>query len=200
MKKTIATIFLLSWVVVASYALTLMHSWHYSDLSPKGSISLSELTFQNSEQNLGVIHFITPMCGCSREVYKHLMKEGPLDNKAYNEKIIIIDDFKDGIANELTKRGFDVFKLSNEEAKKIFDGEVRGVPLLTIYDQTLTTQYVGGYSEKSITPFTKINYRKFLQKIETKKKVKPLPVIGCAVSKEYQKLLDPFGLKYGEVL
>ncbi len=200
MRKAVGIALSVFWISTVSYGVTMMHSWHNSDLSPRSKVEIEEVRFGLSTQSYGVIHFITPMCGCSREVFKHLMKEGPLDQKNYNEQVIVIDDFKDGVTKELEERGFNVSRLNTKEAERFFGGEVRGVPLLTIFDRSYKTKYVGGYTEKSITPFTKINYKKFLEKIERNKKVVSLPVIGCAVSKQYQKLLDPFGLKYGEVL
>ncbi len=199
MKKALVFGFILSWVTLASYGVTLMHSWHYSDLSPKEELSFTHIKFSDETQKAGVIHFLTPLCSCSKEIFKHLVKKGPLDKKIYLEKVVLIDDLNEEFAKPLIEKGFDVHLIESEKAKHIFDGEIRGVPLLTIYGRDLKTQYVGGYSDKSITPFTEINYRSFLEKIEKNLEIKSLPVIGCAVSKEYKKLLDPFGLKYGVV-
>jgi hypothetical protein len=199
MKKFLASTFLVVWIAATSYAVTMMHSWHYSDLGPKNKISFKKLDFSNSEQNIGVIHFLTPLCSCSKEVFKHLVDKGPLQNKVYKERVILIDDQKKEFMNTLLAKGFDVVNLDSETIKTQFEGDIKGVPLLAIFDREFKTRYVGGYSDKSITPFTQINYRNFLEQLKTKQKIKSLPVIGCAVSKEYKKLLDPFGLKYGVV-
>ena len=199
MKKAFSIGLILSWITIASYGVTLMHSWHYSDLSPKQTLKFNELKFIGEEQKFGVVHFLTPLCSCSKEIYKHLIGKGPLTSSLYAERVVLIDDFKEEFSKPLRDKGFEVYLIESEKAKNIFDGEIRGVPLIAIYDRELKARYVGGYTGKSITPFSKIDYRSFLTKVENKEKLESLPVIGCAVSKEYKKLLDPFGLKYGVV-
>ena len=83
--------------------------------------------------------------------------------------------------------------------EKDLKDSLKGVPLLVIYDKQKNAKYVGGYSDKVITPLTKINIDPFLNNIRNKREVSSLPVKGCAVSKEYQKILDPFGIKYTEI-
>lgn len=184
-----------SWVIAVSAVITILHSWHYADLGPGKN---KQVEFKNLlpkiKEGHGVAHFITPACSCSQQVYKHLLSRKPLEN----ELAIIIDDNELEFEKNLKAKGY---KVQLIETKKL-DAEkadmIKGVPLLVIYDNNLETQYVGGYSDKSITPFTKINIQSFLNNIEKKRKIASMPVIGCAVSKKYQKLLDPLGLKYQE--
>lgn len=196
MKKKIGIVLLMFWVGVVSYGVTLMHSWHYADLSPEKSVALPD----DLSAKKGVLHFITPLCSCSKEIYKHLISKGPLEGSKYNEKVIVVDDKKNEFSTSLRTAGYEVEKVDSAEMMKRYGSDIRGVPLLVIYNDEKVPLYVGGYTNKSITPFTEINYRSFLTKIENKEKIEKLPVIGCAVSDEYKKMLDPFGLKYGESL
>ena len=112
------------------------------------------------------------------------------------EFVYIIDDNDKDYETLLNKRGYITYSFTSESLKKKFAAEVKGVPLLIIYDKLRTTQYVGGYSDQLITPFTKINVMSFIEDLSKGREVASLPVKGCSVSKEYQKILDPLGLKY----
>lgn len=194
MKKSHGLL-IISWVLAVSTVITLMHSWHYADLSPDKSAHLEiEKLLPKIHSGHGIAHFITPTCSCSEQIFKHLMSRSPLSN----EMAIIIDENDLAFGKNLASKGYKVQyirtkKLTPEKAEMI-----RGVPLLVIYNQKMQTQYIGGYSDKSITPFTKIDIRSYLEKLKLNRKIASKPVVGCAVSKKYQQLLDPLGLKYQE--
>ena len=89
-----------------------------------------------------------------------------------------------------------MINFSTQELKSRFSTSIKGVPLLVIYNKEKTTHYIGGYARAAITPLTDINITQFLTTLRQGKKLSSLPVIGCTVSKKYQTLLDPLGLKY----
>ncbi len=189
-------LFIVSWLGLVSYVITLMHSWHYADLSP---IDLSTTVVSKwfpkvKERELGVIHFLTPKCSCSQQIFTHLLERAPL---AF-ELALVIDDTKDQYSTRLKKKGYLVKSINTKKLDEELASAIKGVPLLVIYDDKKITKYVGGYTDKVITPFTKIDIKQFLNKIKNNRTIASLPVMGCAVSKQYQKLLDPFGLKYQE--
>jgi hypothetical protein len=110
--------------------------------------------------------------------------------------IVLIDDKAGAYTKKLHKKGFSVTSTNFTEAKKKYSDSITGVPLLVIYDSNKKTRYAGGYSQQLITPFTKIDIKSFLSKISEGRSVASMPVKGCSVSKDYQKILDPLGLKY----
>lgn len=190
---------LICWVTGISAVVGYMHSWHLVDLSPKNQSKISIESFSSDVKNFGVIHFLTPACSCSQSILDHLLKRAPIDIERAKEAVVLFDDSKDQMKSKLLKNGYQVFSLDSKEINKENEGAIRGVPLLVIYDKDKITKYVGGYSDKAITPFTEINISEYLKSIEMGKKLATNPVIGCAVSNEYKKLLDPFGLKYTEI-
>lgn len=175
-----------------------MHSWHYIDLSPTSDSPVRLSEYLPKVENYGVVHFLAPRCSCSQSIYKHLMKRGPIDFKNSQETIIVIDDNELNFSGTLTSKGFKTFNLTPEKMSKDFSESIQGVPLLVIYNKNFATQYVGGYSDQSITPFTEINIKSYLISMEQGRDIASKPIIGCATSKEYQNILDPFGLKYQE--
>lgn len=173
-----------------------MHSWHVIDLKPldfnKKNLSDSIPT----AQSFGVIHFLTPECSCSEHIFKHLLKRGPINSDGVVETAVIINDNELNFAKKLKSKGFITNSFSSSSINEKFKNSIKGVPLLVIYDSNKISRYVGGYVSKSITPFTEINILPFLKELKEGRTIASKPVIGCAVSKEYQQILDPFGIKY----
>ncbi len=190
--------FLVAWIITISAIVGIMHSWHLADLSPVDKKSLTIKDYSSDVKNFGIIHFLTPACSCSQSIYEELISRPPYKEDWAKEAVVLIDDSKNVMKPHLLSKGYKVISLSSKSIDKNNKGSIRGVPLLVIYDKKKVTRYVGGYSAQAITPFTDINIESFLKKIESGAEVDSLPVIGCAVSKEYKKLLDPFGLKYTE--
>jgi len=172
-----------------------IHSWHFADFSPnQEKINISAIVHDTN--NLGVIHFITPKCSCSKEIFNHLMQRGPISEDRAIESVVIVDDNRLNFHDKLKERGFSTKAFTSEELLARVSTSMKGVPLLIIYDQDKTIQYIGGYSENLINPLVKINIMSFIDKIALGESVKSFPVKGCSVSEEYKKILDPLGLKY----
>lgn len=192
-KKQLLFVFI--WVISISLVIGSIHSWHYAEYN----ISQKSLKLDNikvAKNHYGVLHFLTPTCSCSEKILSHLLKRGPLKREVGIEKIVLIDDTPENYTQKLKERGFDIDHYSFEEATKKYSESIRGVPLLIIFNDEKEAKYVGGYSDKLITPFTNIDIKKFLTEIKSGRAIASLPVRGCAVSKEYQTILDPLGIKY----
>ncbi|CBW28075.1 putative membrane protein [Halobacteriovorax marinus SJ] len=196
--KFLKVLLLICWVIGISAIVGVMHSWHLIDLSPEKSMQLSISQYAKGVNKFGVIHYLSPQCSCSNTIVNHLLKRGPLNPEESKELVVLIDDFQNKTERLLKKRRFSVVSLNSKELSKESDGAIRGVPLLVIYDRNQVTKYVGGYSEKSITPFTQIDIKEYIKTLKEGRGIASKPVVGCAVSKEYKELLDPFGLKYTE--
>lgn len=191
--------FLFIWVVSVSAVVGVMHSWHYVNLSPSEPTALSIENYSSNIKSYGVVHFLTPACSCSKNIFNHLMSRAPYDPQEIKETVVLFDDNQDSMSSKLQNKGYEVLSLLSSTINKQDKGSVRGVPLLVIYNKNKVTKYVGGYSEQAITPFTDINVAGYIAELEKGRTISSKPVIGCAVSKEYKKLLDPFGLKYREI-
>jgi len=194
--KKIYWVILMFWVTTISAVMTYFHSWHYVDLAPlnKEEIILSDKL--PDVKNYGVVHYLTPGCSCSHHVFKHLNSRFAYSSLLAKESVVVIDDNELDFAAKLSNQNYNVIKTSTNKMSEGFTESIIGVPLLVIYDHNRVVKYVGGYSDSAVTPFTDVDISSYLNKIENGLEVKSNPVIGCSVSKEYQKLLDPFRLKY----
>ncbi len=184
-------------MIGVSFFITTLHSWHnvsFKFNEPQSRNFIPHLVNEIKEHN--VIHFLTPACSCSKVIFDHLLTRAPLSDANHSEKIVLLDDLDFEITRKLQASGYDVTTLRMAELKEDLKSAVMAVPLLLIFDSEKDLRYAGGYSEKIITPFSKIDVLDFLAKIKQGDKLTSYPVKGCAVSKEYQKLLDPMGIKY----
>lgn len=194
--KKLGGIFLFIWVLGISFVATSLHSWHMADLSPREENLKQLKVFASDFKEHNVLHFLTPKCSCSHNIFDHLLNRGPLETLETSEKVVVIDDDKNEFVSKLKNHGYKVVDLKTKNLSKELSGAIKGVPLLVIYDKNRFARYAGGYADKVITPFTKINIKKFLNEIRSGRSIASMAVKGCAVSKEYQKILDPLGIKY----
>ena len=197
MKKS-HYLFIICWVGGITLIVGYIHSWHLVDLKPQSEITLSfNKMIPDVSDEFGVIHFLTPLCSCSEQIFKHLVERGPL--KEEKEVVILVDDSQGVFQRPLEEKGYSTKLISTDKLSEEFKSAIQGVPLLVIYEKNKKVRYAGGYYEKAITPFTKIDIKKFTDSLHEGREIASLPIIGCAVSEEYKKILDPFGLKYQEI-
>lgn len=197
MKNKLLLVLASGWMIGVSFFITTLHSWHnvsFKFNEPQNPDFMSHLVNDIKEHN--VIHFLTPACSCSKVIFNHLQTRAPLTNADHSEKIVLLDDKDLEISKKLKASGYDVTNIKMDELKEDLRKAVMAVPLLLIFDKNKDLRYAGGYSEKIITPFSKIDVFDFLSKIKLGNKLTSYPVKGCAVSEEYKKLLDPMGIKY----
>lgn len=195
MKNFLAYFITFAWIIGISGAISQLHAWHQVDLSPKGAqIDVSNLFAPTN--TYGAVHFLTPMCSCSTVIFDHLLERKPISS--ITETVVVIDDNQKNYVSLLKDAGYKVIKTTKEELARKYHNALKGVPLLAIYDKESTIQYLGGYSSKTITPFSKIDISKFIEDLDNKKSIASYPVKGCSVSKSYQQLLDPLGIKYAK--
>jgi hypothetical protein len=183
-KKIFAITLLSSWVLGILYTTTKMHGWHWvSFKTDRNPANVSEVV----TNNWGMVHVLGQGCSCSQFVAKHLIERGPL--KKHAETIVVVGELEQ--KEELIKAGFKI--VDHQDIK----GIIQGVPMLLIHNPQKELVYTGGYAPKIITPITKIEDIKiFNAALNGKEELKPYGVMGCAVSKKLQNILDPFKLKY----
>jgi hypothetical protein len=136
------------------------------------------------------VHVLYAGCRCSERILKHLLESQRPAGVA--EKILLVGNAS-AYVNEARARGFDTELVGKQELEERF--HVVGVPALAIVAPEGAIRYLGGYTELKQGPVIRD-----VELIETTRDggaTKTLPLLGCAVSKELQTLLDPLGLKYG---
>lgn len=194
--KLFLKLFITSFFVgLISYFVVTLHSWHMVEFKTHNVSVFKKVLKKNKK--IGIIHFLTPACGCSSEVLDHLLAREPMNSDSTQELIVLLDDFSSFYSSKLEARNYKVFSFDSKSESE-FVQTVKGVPLLVIFDQNYNSRYVGGYSDNLITPMTTINIKPIVSKIEKGIDAQALPVKGCAVSLEYKKILDPLGIKYAK--
>lgn len=196
MRKNLKYAFAGIWVIAVSGLVGMLHAWHKADYSQNLALdALGHSYHELGTGQFGVIHFLAPTCSCSEIILETFEKSGPLSQEVIEEVHLVGEDL--GWKDRLKELGFKVFHYRFSEFSKKFEGKISGLPLLTIYNDQKNTIYQGGYSDKSITPFTKIDIAQFLRTVKKGQQEK-LPIIGCAVSKELQNKMDILGIKYSK--
>ncbi len=71
--------------------------------------------------------------------------------------------------------------------------EIDAAPLLVAIDPEGRVRYAGGYTDRKQGP--DVRDRQILDALQRGDVVQPLPLYGCAVSKQLRRTLDPLGLK-----
>lgn len=189
MKNRFMIILFCSWAVIGLGILGKIHGQHLITFFAPEKVSNEMVTELKKDFKFGTLHILSEGCGCSDNVLQYLKKRGPL--KDIQETIIYVGKIQE--KSQLVNSGFIVKEVLIEDIEKF---EIRAVPILVIYDQSNTTHYIGGYSDKMITPLTKMKDIELVKNLKNKQKVDSLPIKGCSVSRKFQKILDPLGLKY----
>ena len=177
-----------AWATAGLYYLGLIHSWHAIDLQKKEDLKLVHL----EPEKWGVYHFFDSRCSCSHTIIQNLLDRSPLQSRHINERIFYHESLG-RFYGPLKAKGYQLVKINFRESG------VTGVPLLVVFDPERNISYAGGYDKKSVNSVFPPNEKKLIYDIIAGKNQKKLPVIGCSVSKKYQKILDPLGLKYANL-
>lgn len=186
-KKFGLSILITSWVIAILFVTSTMHAGHLVSFKNSVVSNLEEIGILEKSKKWGMVHVLGKGCSCSEFVADHLIKRGP--KKDADEKILIVGDFD--YSKKLKEAGFNVGEYKNTK------GFIKGVPMLVVHDADNTVQYSGGYAPHVITPVTPIEDLKIYKDLQHgSKDVIAYGIMGCAVSKKLQKLLDPLNLKY----
>lgn len=135
------------------------------------------------------VHALYTHCRCSERIVRHLLERRPLG--ALHEHVLLIGPQSDQ-ADPLRALGYRVHSVSALQLKQTFG--ISAVPLLMIADPRGRLHYAGGYTARKQGP--EILDRSIIRDTLNARQPVELPVFGCAVSRELQKLLDPLALKY----
>jgi hypothetical protein len=185
------------WVVVLFAIATSLGAAHLHAL-PKPtrtdqalSHALNELRSDEERNAWLAVHVLYAQCRCSQGILRHLAS-GPRPAGVV-EKLLLVGQ-NPGVASELrvlAARHFRIVGVSADELRDRY--HVEAAPLMLVLAPDGTVRYSGGYTDHKQGPV--IKDRAILAELTAKKETRELPVLGCAVSRELQRLLDPLALK-----
>jgi hypothetical protein len=136
----------------------------------------------------GAYHVLYADCPCSQRVADSLETRGALADVAEHVLLVGHDTAR---LQRLEARGFLVEELSPETLHNRFS--VDAAPLFFAVAPDGTVPYLGGYSERSQG---EPRDAEILARVTRGAHPDPLPLFGCAVSRDLQARVDPFGIKY----
>ena len=196
-RRMVATTAFWVWVVVLFVIATSLGAGHLYAL-PKPTSSdaalsnaVNELRSDKEENSWLAVHVLYAQCRCSQGILRHLAS-GPRPASVV-EKVLLVGD-NPGIASELRAleaRNFRIVTVSADELRDRY--HVEAAPLMLVLGPDGALRYSGGYTDRKQGPV--IRDRAILVEVMSKSEARELPVFGCAVSRELQRLLDPLALK-----
>ncbi len=132
------------------------------------------------------VHVLYTNCRCSQMIAAHLL--GSTRPVGVQETVLLIGK-DEPLADRFRSRGFGVMLVTEEELGTRF--HVKSAPMLVLLGKGKDVRYVGGYTrtKQGADP----QDLEIMERAQTDV-VEPLPVVGCAVSKELRARVDPTGL------
>jgi len=185
------------WVVVLFVIATSLGAAHLHALPKPAradaalSHAINELRSDKERNAWLAVHVLYAQCRCSQGILRHLAS-GPRP-ASVTEKVLLVGQ-NPGISSELralAARNFRIVAVSADELRDRY--HVQSAPLMLVLAPDGTVRYSGGYTDHKQGPV--IKDRMILAELMSKKEARELPVFGCAVSQELQRLLDPLALK-----
>ena len=134
-----------------------------------------------------VIHVLYAQCRCSQRIVEHLVgRERP---PGITERVLLVGNGAE-YAAKLTSAGFGVVLATPAEMKERY--HVESAPLLVVSDPLGRVRYSGGYTREKQGP--DIRDLAIIGELRSGGSPPELPTLGCAVSDELKKLINPLGL------
>lgn len=162
---------------------------HPERQSPTLNAALLALRGPDDVRRFSMTHIMYAECRCSQRIIDHLESRGARNDILEHVVLVGRDD---QLAGRLARAGYRIESLSPIELKKKYD--IEAAPLLIITDDRGAIAYMGGYTERK--QGLDIRDTALLQSLMHGDSAVELPLLGCAVSKALQRVIDPFALKY----
>lgn len=140
---------------------------------------------------VGVTHVMYAACRCSQGIIDHLEARGARKDVAEHVVLVGRDE---ALAARIERAGFQLDNIEPPELKGKYGLEA--APILIIADAAGDVAYIGGYTQHK--QGLDIRDSALIDQVLAGKSTLELPLLGCAVSRALQRLVDPFGLKYLE--
>jgi hypothetical protein len=183
--------FFVAWFVAVSVPAVYQLAEHTLSLPmPVPDKLQAAMMARHDAQRWTVVHVLYSECGCSKRVGDWLTERTPIEGAV--ERVIVVGDDHDELVTRLRVRGLDVEVTSAQDLVDHYG--VVAAPLFVVSAPSGEVRYVGGYTEQKRGPV--IRDRGIVEALERGERVEALPVLGCAVSKDLQRRVDPLALKY----
>ncbi len=154
------------------------------------SATLASHRSASAARDWTVFHFLNADCACSRRILVKLADESP--HRGVCERIVILGS-EDKTTRAAIENGFEVEFVTRAELDQRY--AIAAVPMFAVVAPDGSTKYSGGYTSRK--QGLDVQHRDIIGKLVAGESSEPLPVYGCAVSKQLQAAIDPFGIKYG---
>lgn len=192
LSKIPTRIALCVWAIAATVVAGALTSFHQPFNLP--STNIIKLASHTDYSGWRAIHFLSPACGCSQKVIAHLLARGPFTG--VREEVMLVDDMGSSAPenkSQFTKLQAAGFRPTLVETRNIpVTYGLRGVPLLLLIAPGGTMTYMGGYGPSK----NQIQDEEIFRHVSTGDAQKSFPVIGCAISADLKRRLDPLRMKY----
>jgi hypothetical protein len=133
------------------------------------------------------VHILDAECKCSRRIAEHLLaSERPV---GLSEHVLLVGTDTD-LESQLSARGFQVTRV--EPTQLFSQYRVQAVPLLVLAAPDGTLRYAGGYTARKQGPDPRD--LAIVADARAGRATEPIPVFGCAVSRQLQSAVNPLGL------
>ena len=134
-----------------------------------------------------VAHVMYAACPCSRRIVAHLVERGPIEG--VTEVVFVVGRLRAEPA--LLGAGFSVVTVDVEALARL---GIDAAPSFVVVDSNGEVRHAGGYtSHKQGLDYQDVAAVDALRNGDV---VTALPVLGCAMTRELQRALDPLLLKY----
>lgn len=134
-------------------------------------------------------HMLYLECSCSRRIIDHLLSRRALRDAT--ERLVLVGSDAE-LAQRARAAGYQVEQITPLTLESRY--HVISAPLLLVSDPNDALVYLGGYTRVKQGP--EIRDLSIIGELRSGRRALELPLLGCAVSRSLQKILDPFGLKY----
>lgn len=135
-------------------------------------------------------HVMYSRCPCSRKTIDYLVERGAI--KGVREFVLLVEPLP-ARETELRQAGFAVAVVTAADLARL---GVDAAPAFVVIDDAAQVRHAGGYtSHKQGLDRADVTT---LEQLRSGALARVLPVLGCAVSQELQRVLDPLGIKYDQ--
>jgi hypothetical protein len=136
-----------------------------------------------------VTHVMYAACSCSQNIVAHLAARGA--RRDVVEHVVLAGRDAE-LSARITGAGYHLDNIEPAELERKYG--LQAAPLLIIAEPGGEITYLGGYSEQK--QGVDIRDTALIDQHIAGQRARELPLLGCAVSRALQRMLDPFGLKY----
>ena len=178
--------FVITGSLASAHAYTLPHP---ARTDPALRVALSAQRTPAELGRFGVTHVMYAACRCSKGIIDHLEARGA--RRDVSEHVVLVGQDA-ALAARITRAGYQLDNIEPLQLKRKYGLEA--APLLIISEPDGAIAYLGGYTTHK--QGLDIRDNALIDAAIAGENSSELPLLGCAVSRALQRMLDPFALKY----